>query len=202
MKAATNYIGYPMDSDQAKRSHGASLNFDRYIMSKSVIDATIAGGYATVDDATVFNVPLKADLYIKAKIEDQHFFSPAALKFYAVTWSGDTSTISTEDSTSTYISSEHELWSAIGQSGTHKTTSVSLADNSGNPLPLVGSSGDITVDKVTWNDLLDALNHNKSLDLLGESMISMKTAIDSMTVGTNYYIRKNADGTISFVSAG
>ncbi len=199
MKAATNYIGYPMDSDQAKRSHGASLNFDRYIMSKTVIDATIAGGYSTVDDATVFNVSLKADLYIKAKIEDQHFFSPAALRFYAVTWSGDTSTISTDESTDTYISTEHELWSAIGQSGTHKTTSVSLTDQAGNPLPLVGSSGDITVDKVTWNDLLDALNHNKSLDLLGTSMTSMKTAIDAMTVDTNYYIKKNSDGTISFV---
>lgn len=202
MKAATNYIGYPMDSPEARRSNGTALNFRRYIMGKTTIDTVIASGYTTVDDATVFNVALEADLYINGKIEDQHYYSPANIKFFEVTWSGGTATIGTDNLASTYVSNEHDLWSAIGQSGTHITKSISLTDNYGNPVPLVGSSGSIQTDEITWNDLLDALYHNKSIDMLGDAMISMKAAIESMTVGTNYYIKKNADGTISFVSVG
>jgi hypothetical protein len=195
MKAATNYVQYPMDTESARRSNGSSLNFTRYIIPKSSIQATITGG---VSDNT-FAVSLKASVKINGKITDGHFFTPAPIKFNEITWSGTTPTVSPDDATSTYVSDENEVWGSIGQSGNHISKSVSLTDNSGNPLPLMGSSDTIQQDRITWSDLLNCLNHNKSLDILGDQMLSLKSATSQMVVGTTYGLQKNADGTISLV---
>jgi hypothetical protein len=64
----------------------------------------------------------------------------------------------------------------------------------------MGSSDTIQQDRITWSDLLNCLNHNKSLDVLGDDMLSLKSALDSMSANVTYGIKKNSDGTISLVS--
>jgi hypothetical protein len=195
MKAATNYVQYPMDSEAARRSNGTSLNFTRYIIPYASVVATITDG----ETSGTFNTPLQASLRMKAQITDSNFFAPAIIHFNGITWDGGTATVDDTDITQTYISNEHELWGAIGQSGSHKTKSISLSDNYGNPLPLLGSSDRVEANTIIWADLLDCLDHNKSLDILGSDIRSLKAAMSQMQTGVNYCIKKNLDGTISLV---
>ena len=52
---------------------------------------------------------------------------------------------------------------------------LSLIDNFGALLSTAGSSGLIPADVLRWADILDALNQNKAIDILG-GLINMKNS--------------------------
>lgn len=81
-----------------------------------------------------------------------------------------------EDITENYILDE-PIWINKEQSGTKTIYSISMNDgDANNPvvLPLNGSDEDIETDKLNWLTLLTALNNNKTIDLLGNAIITIK----------------------------
>lgn len=199
--AVNHYVGYAIGDSAANRTNSSILTFNRSIFGKSAINAVASGGYTTVDDATVYNVALKASLKVKANISKSQIYEPAAVHFYEVSWDGDTATTSTVDSAELYVDQFHTQWAAYGESGRHSTKTISLTDDSGNPLPLLGGAGTIESDYVRWQDLMDALNNNKLIDILGILKELKKALSDpTLTAGTSYTIKINSDGTISLTA--
>lgn len=101
------------------------------------------------------------------------------------------------DVTSSVNKAGEHIWGAKGQSGRNETTALSVVDDNGIRLPTSGTSGNRDADVLTWDDLLYALNHNKSIDLLG-ALKDLKTAIESKTSGT--FQIKVTNGKVSLVS--
>ena len=200
--AVNHYVGYPIGDSHADRANSSVLTFHRSIFGKSAINATAAGGYTEDDSVITYNVKLKAALKVKANISKSQIYEPAEIKFYEVTWDGDTATTSDDDSTSEYVDQFHTQWAAYGESGRHSTKTISLTDDIGNPLPLLGGAGTIESDYARWQDLMDALNNNKLIDILGILKELKKALSDpTLTAGTSYTIKLNSDGTISLVAA-
>lgn len=204
MNSVLNYVGMPMGSAEAARGDAsASLNFQRYVFKKSSIDATIAGGYTVDQDShIVFTVDLKSDLSFKANLSRQIFYAPSNIRMSRVIWSGDSGRISDNDITGDFISSSNTRLFSVGQSGTHTTKSLSMVDEYGSPLPLVGGAGKIQSDLIRWTDLVEALDHNKSVDILG-ILSKLKSALSDpgISTGVSYMIQLNVDGTISLVQS-
>lgn len=76
--------------------------------------------------------------------------------------------------------SENQVLVSKNISGLNSTMSVSLLDEDGQLLTLNGSSGDIDKDNLNWFDLLVALSNNKSINILGSNMTSLKKSLNSI----------------------
>lgn len=100
------------------------------------------------------------------------------------------------DVTSNVNKAGEHIWGARGQSGHNETTAISVVDDNGIRLPTSGTAGDRNADVITWDDLLYALNHNKSIDILG-ALKDLKTAIESKSSGT--FQIKVTNGKVSLV---
>ena len=83
------------------------------------------------------------------------------------------------DLTETYTSTAYRRWAAVTENDDTSITALSLVDGFGSYLSTVGVSGTIHADVLRWSDLLDSLNLDKVIDLLG-GLINMKNS------GTNY----------------
>lgn len=89
---------------------------------------------------------------------------------------------------------------AVGTSGLHETMALAITDAEGNILPMSGSAGDIPDpeeaaavmwdDKLHWDNLVEALAENKSIDLLGEKLRAFKNLCLAGS-GENYIEFKN-----------
>lgn len=198
--SVTHYVGMAIGSTGSEKSSNI-LSFSRYIYGKSTVKATAEGGATTVDETTVYNVPLKADKKISAFISKDHIFIPAEFNLYQITWDGDDYTISSTPSTSEYVNQLKKQWSAVSVSGLHETKAISLTDDEGSPLTLIGANGaPIENNYIIWQELLEALNSNKKIDILG-ILKELKAAMGDagITTGTPYAIQFNSDGTVSLV---
>ena len=120
-----------------------------------------------------------AQLLARALMSKLDFYRMAEVKFYTFTGTINPVTIQ-NDVTDTYTDTAFHIWAATGYSGNHQTKSVSLVDDIGSPLPTGGTGGNIDADRIRWNDLLDSLNQNKSIDILGEVLRTIKGS------GNNY----------------
>lgn len=80
------------------------------------------------------------------------------------------------DVTESYRNSSYHQWIASGASGTHETKALSLVDDNGALLPTTGAAGKIEAENITWGDLLDSLNRNEAIDLLGDGLKGMKSS--------------------------
>lgn len=72
------------------------------------------------------------------------------------------------------------------QTGRLQSVALSMLDKDGVPYILEGSAGDIIVPDtgLTWEDLITALYQNKSLDILGDKLTTLRSNIK--TVGADY----------------
>lgn len=75
-----------------------------------------------------------------------------------------------------YQSSDSTIYKTIVETGLRKSQSISLTDNEGNVLSLNGIERK-EVDKLTWYDLLIALNNNQYIDILGENLLNLKKTL-------------------------
>ena len=119
--------------------------------------------------------PISASLHAIAKMSKLDFYRMAEIHLYIFSESGGTVT-DTTDVTEEYTDKNYHTWSASGYSGLHQTSAVSLIDGAGAPLPTGGTAGTLDVDRITWDDLLNGLNQNKTIDLLGDVLRILKNS--------------------------
>ena len=87
------------------------------------------------------------------------------------------------------------------QCGENKATVLSMSDSSNSPYSITGSSGDIRSNKqgsVTWENLLDALAQNKTLNILDTKSSQLCDALSGCGDGT--YRIKISGGKVTLVA--
>lgn len=102
----------------------------------------------------------------------------------SVTNNGSGSPTEWGDATERANRKDASIYAAVGTSGHHVAKSVSVLDDDGAMLQFAGTGAVISTDVITWSELLDALNHNKSVDLLGEVLLGLKNHLSGS--GVNY----------------
>lgn len=96
-----------------------------------------------------------------------------------------------------YVSrADMNIWAACGQSGNNTTHAISLVDGNGVRLSTAGTGSKKFANELIWDDLLHALSHNETIDLLGV-LKDLKTAMASSSNGT--YQIKITNGRASLV---
>lgn len=98
---------------------------------------------------------------------------------------------------SDYISSEGPQ-GVVNISGNHQTLALSMADNDNKPYVLSGTAGNITDlrdDTLHWDDIVNALSHNKSIDILGAYLRNLKLSLNNIDDGD--YIISVKDGVLT-----
>lgn len=95
-------------------------------------------------------------------------------------------------------SSNDDALGVVTQTGELQALSLSMADENNTPYILSGTKG--TLDKIRddtlhWDDMVDALSKNKSIDILGPNLRSLKTSMINMEDGD--YIISIRNGNIS-----
>lgn len=130
-------------------------NVDMYLYAADDIEA-IADPNFTWAGNTKYAVDLA-----RAEMSSIDFYRMAEIRIYEVTQG----TIG-DDVTSTYANTSYHTWVASAKSRKNQTKAVSLIDNIGSPLPTAGTGGTIDTDYIRWNDLLEALNMNRQIDIL------------------------------------
>ena len=150
-----------------------------YIYTKADIEAV-------ADPSFTWSTYITAHAMAKAELSAVEYYKPADLLMKAITVTvegsaGSRTATYTVDSdiTATCTNSNYHRWASVATSTTEQTKALSLIDDFGSPLPVAGSSGSINADVIRWADLLDALNQNKSLNILG-GLLNIKNS------GTNY----------------
>lgn len=191
IKASQHYLSMPYTSLSSRQSD-ITQSFHQYIFEKSSVEATISAGINT--STNKFNTILSALISMEATLDIANYFSPA-----------DISIVRTDDGTdytTLYRSDDHKIWCAVSTAKDGTNKAISLIDGSGAQLSLQGSSSKLPVDQIRWIDLLDALNTNKSIDVLGSDLTAIKSAFNEAATDTVYGLKKNADGSISLVQIG
>jgi hypothetical protein len=101
------------------------------------------------------------------------------------------------DVSKTY-SSEDVIYINKEQAGSKTTYGLAISDGETKNSTIVsinGSMGEIEVDKLTWETLLLALNNDKTINILSDSFIDMKTELNNYI----YLAGQNISDTISIV---
>lgn len=124
-----------------------------------------------------------AGVHVKADLDKNDFYRMAKIHMYVFTMSGD-QVQDGADVTNQYADTNYHIWASEGQSGLHHTSSISLIDGSGSPLPTSGTAGKVNADDITWIDLLDGLNQNKAVNILGDVLKGLKVHLTDS--GNNY----------------
>ena len=160
----------------------SKTNVDLYLYAASDITA-IADPNFTWQDNTKYATALA-----RAEMSAIDFYRMAEMRIYEVSQG----TIG-DDVTSTYANTSYHTWVASAKSRKNQTKAVSLIDNIGSPLPTAGTGGDITADYVRWNDLLEALNMNRQIDILaGLRNLKNSTSTYIQLGDTRLYIASTA----------
>lgn len=143
----------------------------------------------------------ESDWQKRNKFPKAKYIVPATSDFYSMRfwefYERDSITDDWKEVTSAVNRSGVPIWASRGQSGHNTTLSVSLVDNNTVRLPLTGTNGVIDADYINWSDLLNALNLNKRIDLLGSALRSLKnfsgTYLTLKPDGTEYYTNIQLD---------
>jgi len=86
---------------------------------------------------------------------------------------------------------------AKSQSGNEFNIGIALYDEYKQLLPLVGVVSDISAEKINWFDLLLALNRNESVDLLGQRLRELKTALTNVTNNRQFALTLGANSEVT-----
>ena len=98
-----------------------------------------------------------------------------------------------------YISPEGPQ-GVVNISGNHQTLSLAMSDANNQPYQLTGISGLIAQPRdstLHWDDLVDALANNKSIDIVGESLRSLSNALSGKSDGEYVLSIKNGKVTVT-----
>ena len=118
----------------------------------------------------------------RAAFSKAEFFKPA--KMIAYNQNGD-------DITAQFTDSSYHLWGTDTKVGRDEIIALSLTDNFGALLPMGGTQGTLSGDMLNWDLISASLSQNKAIDLLGNSLRSMKSSGDNyikMGNGLRLYI--------------
>lgn len=91
--------------------------------------------------------------------------------------------------TAEYVRADSSIMVAKSQSGHNVNQGLSLCDENGLLFQFSGTSDKLSVDVITWDSLLTALNHNKSVDVLGPVLAGLKGSLTGS--GTRWLEFKN-----------
>lgn len=151
-------------------SSDTRFEFKMYLYSR---DAVANLKISDVSASTAFdaNHELVAGVVVHSRTSPNTFFYDAPTQFNAITDSLEVG----DDITESCVSTQNAIWASVGKSGHHITKAISLVDKEGIPLPRLGSAGVIAANNVIWEDLIVALNQNKSIDLLGAVLKGLKS---------------------------
>ena len=103
-----------------------------------------------------------ATAVLTAEISVSDFFKPAKITA--------TSYPDNEDITKDITEPNYHIWGSETTVGKSDTVSLSLVNNLGSVLPTQGTNGNISGDKINWDMILNALNQNKSIDILSDKI--------------------------------
>lgn len=172
------YAATGRDLSQAIDSEAASVTrrYDHYMYSAATITAISQDDFSWDDGANYQDCAAK----FSAATSSAAFYKPCNVQILARDPSSThTSFVPGADLTETYTSTAYRRWAAVTENDDTSITALSLVDGFGSYLSTVGVSGTIHADVLRWSDLLDGLNLDKAIDLLG-GLINMKNS------GTNY----------------
>ena len=172
------YAATGRDLSQAIDSEAASVTrrYDHYMYSAATITAISQDDFSWDDGANYQDCAAK----FSAATSSVAFYKPCNVQILARDPSSThTSFVPGADLTETYTSTAYRRWAAVTENDDTSITALSLVDGFGSYLSTVGVSGTIHADVLRWSDLLDGLNLDKAIDLLG-GLINMKNS------GTNY----------------
>ena len=160
-----------------------------YMYSKSTIEA-IADVNFTWNNYTVIK---KASARATASTTSATFYKPSNITLTTVDITATVDTTQTPptvvissidpiaDVTKACTSTSYHRWASVvaDNDTNHSVKALSLVDDMGAYLSTAGASGNITADVIRWTDLLDGLNVNKCIDILG-GLLNLKNS------GSNY----------------
>jgi len=172
------YAATGRDLSQAIDSEATSVTrrYDHYMYSAATITAISQDDFSWDDGANYQDCAAK----FSAATSSAAFYKPCNVQILARDPSSThTSFVPGADLTETYTSTAYRRWAAVTENDDTSITALSLVDGFGSYLSTVGVSGTIHADVLRWSDLLDGLNLDKAIDLLG-GLINMKNS------GTNY----------------
>lgn len=166
-----------------------------YMYSKATIESIAADDF-TWNNNTVIK---KASAKATASTTSANYYKPSnmAISTVDITATVDTSqtppsvvieSITTiADVTKACTSTSYHRWaSVVSDSDTnHSVKALSLVDDMGAYLPTAGASGNISADVIRWTDLLDSLNVNKCIDILGGLLNLKNSGSDYIQLATS-----------------
>ena len=187
--AYTNLVG---DDDTLYQVVNATITNDRMAVRRGsnqywIPVGTFVDVYTGFSDSMHNQVRLNAPVSIVSQINirnNRYGFNEAYI--YAGT---DTDT---QDMTSSYISVD-KMYASVEKAGEKEVINLSLADENGILLNLLGILGTLNVDELTWDTLMTALCSNKTVDILSSSLKSVKTELNSNVISAT----QNVSDTIS-----
>lgn len=102
---------------------------------------------------------------------------PAFWNFYKVTWTLNKQGeyVFSKESDTTVVTNNNSRFYAKGTSGNNTTYALSLTDMTGMLFNLMGTFGEMNVDFISWDSLMDALQSNRLIDLLGLALRQFKS---------------------------
>lgn len=166
-----------------------------YMYSKATIE-TIAADDFTWNNNTVIK---KASARATASTTSANYYKPSNMTITTVDITATVDTTQTPptvvissidpiaDVTKACTSTSYHRWaSVVSDSDTnHSVKALSLVDDMGAYLSTSGASGNITADVIRWTDLLDSLNVNKCIDILGGLLNLKNSGSDYIQLATS-----------------
>lgn len=174
MKATVRYLDKPDNNSNIKGDAG-NIHYN-YIFPRQQLESIFNGNSFSLDirdrehPGLRVTVPGQGDSFFRMR------------KWVFDLWDSNNSHLDEKDSWVDFWTNYDEvvkredsaIWAAFGQSGHKEAYAISLVDSDGIQLNTQGNSDTILADFLVWKDLLNALNHNKSIDLLGPALRSLK----------------------------
>jgi hypothetical protein len=131
-----------------------------------------------------------ASARITASTTSADFYKPANMSIVAISVDADDTVTPISDITKDCTSTSYHRWASTVSNDESEVKALSLVDDFGSYLATAGVAGMISADVIKWADLLDALNINKSIDILG-GLINLKNSGDNyiqISTGLRLYI--------------
>ncbi len=184
-KSIYDFYNYVLTRDLSKPNSDTTylkINGDRAFFKRTIISKIHGYNnrdgkyYFTDENGNEFPLTVKDDygITLNANIDIRNIFGYNESTL--MNWKD-------EDKTEDYIDIEKVNMNVV-ETGLKRIYTISMSDGLYNTamLPVSGSSDSIDTDTLNWNDLLLALNNDKRIDMLSESLIRIKTELNDYIV--------------------
>lgn len=183
-KASVRYIN---KADTDDNNWSESTEETLYVYSKDCLEKVCSENGSSDSDENSVSVDKTKKLYASARITipgtRNNFF---ASRFWKIEETDNTegNFENVRDITKWSNRTNTEIYASKGTSGHHQTNSISVVDASGAILQFAGTGSVVKTDYITWIDLLNALDHNKKIDILEDILRGLKVNLTGS--GVNY----------------